>query len=84
LRIVQNTTFELRHGRITASVVLIDMNKVFEGFVVIALRETPRLHPRKFPQGSMVANYRSKRRVESGWNLTSRCGARTSVYSSMT
>lgn len=31
---------------------LVDMNKVFENFVVVALREALRLSPRAFPQGT--------------------------------
>ncbi|MGY4772904.1 McrC family protein (plasmid) [Kribbella sp. CWNU-51] len=50
--IIQNTTFEIRHGHVTASAVLLDMNKVFEDFVVIALREALGLNKRDFPQGA--------------------------------
>ena len=37
--ILRSTSFELSHGEVAASAFLIDMNKVFEDFVVIALRE---------------------------------------------
>jgi 5-methylcytosine-specific restriction enzyme subunit McrC len=50
--IIRNTTFEVRHGRTTATAVLFDMNKVFEDFVVTALREALHLNGRDFPQGA--------------------------------
>jgi 5-methylcytosine-specific restriction enzyme subunit McrC len=50
--IIQHTTFEIRRGNVTASAVLFDMNKVFEDFVITALRETLKLDNREFPQGA--------------------------------
>jgi 5-methylcytosine-specific restriction enzyme subunit McrC len=50
--IIQNTTFDVRHGRVTASAVLFDMNKVFEDFVVTALRKALQLRTSEFPQGA--------------------------------
>jgi 5-methylcytosine-specific restriction enzyme subunit McrC len=37
--ILAGTSFELSHGTVTATTVLFDMNKIFEDFVVAALRE---------------------------------------------
>jgi 5-methylcytosine-specific restriction enzyme subunit McrC len=48
--IVRSTSFELGHGQIRASVFLVDMNDVFEDFVVVALREALGLSERTFPQ----------------------------------
>jgi 5-methylcytosine-specific restriction enzyme subunit McrC len=50
--IIQNTTFDVQRGRVTASAVLFDMNKVFEDFVVTALREALHLNQQEFPQGT--------------------------------
>jgi 5-methylcytosine-specific restriction enzyme subunit McrC len=48
--ILRSTSFELQHGQIRASVFLVDMNEVFETFVVVALREALGLSERVFPQ----------------------------------
>ncbi len=50
--ILQSTSFDLAHGGVRSSAFLIDMNTVFEGFVVTALREELRLSERAFPQGN--------------------------------
>jgi 5-methylcytosine-specific restriction enzyme subunit McrC len=50
--ILRSTSFELRHGRVWASAFLVDMSRVFEDFVVVALREALRLSERTFPQGA--------------------------------
>ncbi len=50
--ILQLTSFEIHHGDITASSLLIDMNDVFESFVVTALREALRLSHQSFPRGA--------------------------------
>ena len=50
--ILQCISFDLRHGGVTASAFLIDMNEVFESFVVTALREALRLSPQAFPRGA--------------------------------
>jgi 5-methylcytosine-specific restriction enzyme subunit McrC len=50
--ILRSISFDLRHGDVVASAFLIDMNEVFEAFVVIALREVLRLSPRAFPRGA--------------------------------
>jgi len=49
--ILQSTAFELAAGTIAASSFLVDMNKVFEDFVVVALRDALRVSERTFPQG---------------------------------
>ena len=50
--ILRNASLDLRHGAVRASAFLIDMNEVFEAFVVIALREALRLPPQVFPRGA--------------------------------
>jgi 5-methylcytosine-specific restriction enzyme subunit McrC len=45
-------SFELRHGRVRASAFLVDMNQVFEDFVVVALRERLGATEHTFPQGA--------------------------------
>ena len=47
----RSTTFELAEGEVRAASFLIDMNQVFEDFVVVALREALRLTDYAFPQG---------------------------------
>jgi 5-methylcytosine-specific restriction enzyme subunit McrC len=51
--ILRSTSFELSHGRVSAASFLVDMNKVVENFVVVALREALHLSEREFPQGAM-------------------------------
>jgi len=50
--ILRSTSFELAHGRVQAACFLVDMNEVFEQFVVVALRESLRLTERTFPRGA--------------------------------
>lgn len=50
--ILRSTTFEIEHGAVQTSAFLLDMNKVFEDFVYIALREALQLSPYAFPQGA--------------------------------
>ena len=50
--ILRATTFELAEGQVRAASFLIDMNRVFEDFVVIALREALGLTASVFPQGA--------------------------------
>lgn len=50
--ILRGTMFDLRHGGVRSSALLIDMNEVFELFVVTALREALRLGPLAFPRGA--------------------------------
>lgn len=48
--ILRAASFEHLHGKVQASAFLIDMNQVFEDFVVTALREELGLSPSAFPQ----------------------------------
>ncbi len=50
--ILEGTSYELEGGEVRATAFLIDMNKVFEDFVVIALREALALTATEFPQGA--------------------------------
>lgn len=50
--ILRATSFDTSHGAVHASSFLIDMNQVFEDFVVIALRDELRVDRRSFPQGN--------------------------------
>jgi 5-methylcytosine-specific restriction enzyme subunit McrC len=50
--ILRATSFDLAHGDVRSSSFLVDMNQLFEDFVVIALREELRVTARSFPQGS--------------------------------
>ncbi len=50
--ILRGTMFDLRHGGIRASALLIDMNEVFETFVATALREALRVSLQAFPRGA--------------------------------
>jgi 5-methylcytosine-specific restriction enzyme subunit McrC len=49
--ILRSTSFELGHGPVRSSAFLVDMNKVFENFVVVALREALRSVPGALEQG---------------------------------
>lgn len=51
--ILQSSSFEVRNGRVVASTFLVNMNEVFEGFVVIALREALGLSARSFPREAL-------------------------------
>jgi 5-methylcytosine-specific restriction enzyme subunit McrC len=50
--ILRATSFESRHGNVHASAFLVDMNQVFEDFVVVALRDELRASDRQLPQGA--------------------------------
>ncbi len=47
--IIESSSLELRHGEVTASSFLIDMNKVFEEFLRTALRDTLGLSDQEWP-----------------------------------
>jgi 5-methylcytosine-specific restriction enzyme subunit McrC len=47
--ILRATSFDLSHGRTRSSAFLVDMNKVFESFVAVALREALHADERTFP-----------------------------------
>ena len=50
--ILRSTSFDLAAGKVRSSTFLVDMNGVFEDFVVTALRESLRLSPQTFAQGA--------------------------------
>ena len=50
--ILRAISFELGHGATPASAFLLNMNEVFENFVVVALRDALRVNERTFPQGN--------------------------------
>ena len=50
--ILQSTSIKLRRGDVRASSFLVDMNKVFENFMVAALRDALRVTKPDFPQGA--------------------------------
>ena len=50
--ILRSTSFETDHGKMRGIAFLVDMNRAFEDFVVVALREALQLTERDFPQGS--------------------------------
>ena len=50
--ILRSTTIEFSRGGVRSASFLVDMNKVFEDFMVTALRETLGVTERDFPQGA--------------------------------
>lgn len=50
--ILRSDSYELRHGAVRGTSFLVDMNRVFEDFVVVALREALGVSERSFPQGA--------------------------------
>jgi 5-methylcytosine-specific restriction enzyme subunit McrC len=50
--ILRSDSYELRHGAVRGTSFLVDMNRVFEDFVVVALREALGVSDRSFPQGA--------------------------------
>lgn len=50
--ILRSLAFEHRHGAVQSSSFLLNMNEVFENFVVVSLREALSLSQRQFPQGA--------------------------------
>jgi 5-methylcytosine-specific restriction enzyme subunit McrC len=71
--ILRSASFELSHGRVQAASFLVDMNEVFEDFVVVALREALRLSEREFPQEDRRLHLDEARQVRlvpdlSWWN----------------
>jgi 5-methylcytosine-specific restriction enzyme subunit McrC len=59
--ILRSTSFEVRRGDVKASAFLVDMNRVFEDFVVSALRDALGLGPKTFPQGGVGRGLRLDR-----------------------
>ena len=56
--IIQGTSFEHRYGSVEAASFLVDMNAVFEDFVVAALRQELGVSGREFPQGAKARSLR--------------------------
>lgn len=50
--ILRSYSYELRHGAVRGASFLVDMNRVFEDFVVVALREALGVSDHAFPQGA--------------------------------
>jgi hypothetical protein len=50
--ILRSDSYELRHGAVRGTAFLVDMNRVFEDFVMVALREALSVSQRSFPQGA--------------------------------
>ena len=50
--IIENSSLELLHGKVAGASLLIDMNKVFERFLYVALREALGLPERQWRQGA--------------------------------
>ena len=50
--ILRSTSFEFLHGHVSGTAALFDMNKVFENFVVAALRDALQVSERAFVQGA--------------------------------
>lgn len=48
--ILRSDSYELRHGAVRGTSFLVDMNRVFEDFVVVALREALGVSEHSFPQ----------------------------------
>ena len=77
--ILRSTSFDTRHGQVSASAFLVDMNQVFEDFVVLALRDALRMNERTFPQGaatrSLHLDHRHKisLKPDISWWSGSRC-----------
>src|SRR5207247_1366694 len=77
--ILRSLSLELAHGRVRAASFLIDMNRVFEDFVVSALREQLRLSNRTFPQNAVGRNLwldqaqRIRLRPDISWWENGRC-----------
>jgi 5-methylcytosine-specific restriction enzyme subunit McrC len=50
--VLRSLSFELREDHVEASAFLVEMNEIFETFVVVALRDTLRLSERSWPRGA--------------------------------
>lgn len=75
--ILSGVSIESLTGATTASGFLLDMNKVFEDFVVVALREALGLDARRFPQGDgrlrLDTAGRVRLRPDLSWWRTGKC-----------
>jgi 5-methylcytosine-specific restriction endonuclease McrBC regulatory subunit McrC len=61
--ILDSSGFELRTGEVASHAFLIDMNKVFERFAFVALREQLRLDDRTFPAAAVGRDLHLDQRV---------------------
>jgi 5-methylcytosine-specific restriction enzyme subunit McrC len=50
--ILRESSFDLGHGEVSGTSFLLDMNDVFENFLVVALREALKVSESEFPQGA--------------------------------
>ena len=77
--ILKSATVELAAGKVESAAFLIDMNRVFEDFVVVGLREALSLSPHAFPQGahghplSLDAKRRLRLEPDLSWWQGNRC-----------
>lgn len=77
--IISRTGLEARVGATAASAIVLDMNRVFEEFVRVALREALRLAPAAFPPGDQVrglyldADRRCRLQPDLSWWRHGRC-----------
>jgi 5-methylcytosine-specific restriction enzyme subunit McrC len=77
--VLRATSYELGHGNVRGTAFLMDMNRVFEDFVVVALREELRLSERTFPQGSrghplhLAEGRRVRLKPDISWWARGRC-----------
>jgi len=75
--ILHGHAYELRHGDVAGSSFLVDMNAVFESFVVVALRERLGLTEQSFPQNARGRSLRLAKGVaiepDLSWWAGSRC-----------
>ncbi|MDE0376934.1 MAG: hypothetical protein OXK16_13370 [bacterium] len=76
--ILRSTSIEFSRGGVRSSSFLVDMNKVFEDFMVTALHEALRVTGRDFPQGASgrrmwLAGDRIRLKPDISWWEGSRC-----------
>ena len=75
--ILQSFSYELGRGEVIGASFLVDMNRVFEDFVVVALREVLRVGPTELRQGKRGLYLDTRRRIplkpDVAWWHGSRC-----------
>ena len=62
--IIENSSLELLHGETTGASFMLDMNRVFEQFLVVALREELRLSEREWGRGRLTLDEGDNIRLE--------------------
>ena len=72
--IIDNSSLELLHGQTTGASFMLDMNRVFEQFLVVALREALRLSERQWGRGHLTLDEANTIRLEP--DLSWRSGGR--------